>query len=67
VTYGKLSPRQKQILQLTADGFLQREIAGILTVQRTTVRENLARAREMLGVTTTTAAVATALRRGLIS
>ncbi len=66
MAYGALSPRQRTVLQLTADSFSQREIAGLLTIERSTVSEHLARAREMLGAASTAGAVATAIRRKLI-
>lgn len=66
MTYGTLSPRQRTVLQLTADGVPQRMIAGLLTVERSTVSEHLARAREMLGAASTAEAVAIALRRKII-
>lgn len=66
MTQGALSPRQRTVVQLVADGFSQDMIANLLTIERTTVNEHLARARERLMVATTAAAVATGIRRGII-
>lgn len=62
-----LSPRRKDVLQLVADGFDQRAIARLLTIERSTVAEHLMRCRVALDAATTAGAVGTALRRGLIS
>jgi DNA-binding CsgD family transcriptional regulator len=57
-----LTPREREILELVAEGRQNAEVAGILWISPGTVRKHLENAYEKLGVHTRTAAVA-ALRR----
>lgn len=61
-----LSERQREILELLADGMEQKEIAVRLGVSRYTVRAHTIAIFGKLGVNNTVAAVAKALREGLI-
>jgi DNA-binding CsgD family transcriptional regulator len=59
----RLSPRQRQILELVAAGKTNAEIAGLLWISPGTVRKHLENAYERLGVHTRTGAVAAMNRR----
>jgi two-component system nitrate/nitrite response regulator NarL len=61
-----LTPREQEILQLIAAGKSAPEIANELYLGLTTVKTHLQHLYEKLGVSGQAAAVATALRRGLI-
>jgi DNA-binding NarL/FixJ family response regulator len=61
-----LSSRETEILELVAAGTSNKEIAKDLWVSETTVKSHLLNAFEKLGVNDRTAAVTTALKRGLI-
>ena len=61
-----LSPRETQVLGLTAQGMSAPDIARQLTVSPTTVRTHLQHLYEKLGVSDRAAAVAEAMRRGLL-
>ena len=56
----RLSPRQREILELVAAGKTNAEIAGLLWISPGTVRKHLENAYERLGVHTRTGAVAAA-------
>jgi two-component system nitrate/nitrite response regulator NarL len=60
-----LTPREEQILRLTADGMSAPEIARQLHLGATTVKTHLQRVYEKLGVSDRAAAVAEAMRRGI--
>jgi two-component system, NarL family, nitrate/nitrite response regulator NarL len=62
----KLTPREREVLALAAEGVTTIEIAARLELSATTVKTHLQKAYEKLGVTDRTAAVALALRRGLL-
>lgn len=62
-----LTPRERQVLELLAEGLSHEEIGGRLGISGETVRTHLQKASERLGAGTRTQAVATALRLGLIS
>lgn len=62
-----LTPREREILALVADGLSNADIASRLYVGRATVKTHLAHIFEKLGVNDRTAAVVTALKRGIIS
>lgn len=64
---GRLTPRQTEIVTLLSHGHLAREIGEALGINEGNVREQLKQIRRRMGVTTTAAAVAAAIRRGLIS
>lgn len=62
-----LTPRERQVLELLAEGLSHDEIGERLGISGETVRTHLQKASERLGAGTRTQAVATALRLGLIS
>ena len=61
-----LTPREDEILRLTADGMSAPDIARKLHLGATTVKTHLQRAYEKLGVSDRAAAVAEAMRRGIL-
>jgi two-component system nitrate/nitrite response regulator NarL len=61
-----LSARELEVLRLAADGLSAVEIGRRLHLSRTTVRTHLQHIYEKLGVGDRTAAVAQALRSGLL-
>lgn len=62
-----LTTRERQVLELLAEGLSHEEIGGRLGISGETVRTHLQKASERLGAGTRTQAVATALRLGVIS
>jgi len=62
----KLTPRESEILALVAEGHTSPEIGRRLYLSHTTVKTHLANAYEKLGVSGRAAAVAEALKRGLL-
>jgi two-component system, NarL family, nitrate/nitrite response regulator NarL len=62
-----LSPREREILALVADGKATAEIGKELHLSAATVKTHLQHAYEKLGVSDRAAAVAEALRRGLLA
>lgn len=62
----ELSKRELQVLQFLADGSKLREVAKRLRLAEDTVKHHTTNIREKLNTPTTSNAVATALRRGLI-
>ncbi len=61
-----LTPRQRDILRLMADGLVKKEIADALNISVATVSTHMQRVYEKLHVTTNTGAVGKALRENLI-
>jgi DNA-binding CsgD family transcriptional regulator len=61
-----LSPREREVLTLVADGLTEREIASRLVVSRHTVHRHMANIRAKLSRGSGAAAVAEATRLGLI-
>ena len=61
-----LSPREREVLRLTADGRSAPQIAAELYLSPTTVKTHLQRIYEKLGVSDRAAAVREAMRHGLI-
>ena len=61
-----LSPRESEVLQLTAEGLSAPDIARQLDVSPTTVKTHLGALYEKLGVSDRAAAVAEGMRRGLL-
>jgi two-component system nitrate/nitrite response regulator NarL len=61
-----LSPREREVLVLIADGLSAPEVAGRLHVSPATVKTHLQTMYEKLGVSDRAAAVAEGMRRGLI-
>ncbi|WP_214106513.1 response regulator [Acrocarpospora catenulata] len=62
-----LSPRETQVLALVARGLTNAEIGRELYISETTVKTHLLRVFGKLGVSDRTAAVTTALSRGLLT
>ena len=65
-TEGGLSSREVQVLQLTAKGIVNKEIAAQLLIGESTVKTHLIHIFNKLGVKGRTEAVAEATRRGII-
>jgi DNA-binding NarL/FixJ family response regulator len=63
----RLTPREREVLRLLADGHTNEEIGGALSISAQTVRTHVQKAMEKLGATTRIQAVAIALRNSLIS
>ena len=61
-----LSVREQEVLRLTSDGCSAKEIADRLDISATTVRTYLSHAYDKLGVSDRAAAVAEAMRQGLL-
>jgi two-component system, NarL family, nitrate/nitrite response regulator NarL len=61
-----LTTREQAVLKLAADGLARDQIAGELHVSTSTVKAHLARAYHKLGVTDRAAAVAKAVRSGML-
>lgn len=61
-----LTPREVEVLQLAADGCSRSQIADVLTISAATVASHMQHIFESLGVRDRAAAVATAIRLGLI-
>jgi DNA-binding NarL/FixJ family response regulator len=62
-----LSPREREVLALLADGLRHREIAERLVISRKTVGSHVEHILEKLGVRSGPQAVALALRNGLLA
>jgi DNA-binding NarL/FixJ family response regulator len=62
-----LTPRQREILQLVAEGRSSKEIAALLDLSTKTVESHRAQIMERLGVHDVTALVRFAIRVGLVS
>ncbi len=62
----EVTPRQRDILRLMAEGLVKKEIADALDISVATVSTHMQRVYEKLHVTTNTGAVAKALREKLI-
>jgi DNA-binding NarL/FixJ family response regulator len=67
ITAEALSEREREVLQLLAEGATSKEIAVALGLRPKTVENHRARILDKLGVANSAAAVRTALARGLIS
>ena len=63
---GEPSDREREILQLLAEGCANKEIAAKLGISQGTVKAHLNHVFEKLGVTDRTQALLVALRRGLV-
>jgi DNA-binding NarL/FixJ family response regulator len=61
-----LTKREREVLELVADGHGQREIGRRLEIGTETVRAHLQKVRKRLSATTSTQAVAKAMRLGLL-
>jgi DNA-binding NarL/FixJ family response regulator len=62
-----LTPRQREILRMLADGMRNEQIAQLLSISPLTVKTHVKQAMERLEADTRTEAVATALRQSLIT
>jgi DNA-binding NarL/FixJ family response regulator len=61
-----LTPRQKEVLRLAAEGCTDQEIARALFIRTRTATSHMTDIFDKLGVNCRTAAVANAIRRGII-
>jgi DNA-binding NarL/FixJ family response regulator len=62
-----LTEREREVLQLTAEGLANKQIAAALEISENTVKFHLSSLYAKLGVTSRTEAVRSGARRGLIS
>ena len=62
----RLTPTERKVMELAAEGLLVKQIAVQLGLSPLTVKNHLARIRRRLGATDKAHAVATALRAGLL-
>jgi DNA-binding NarL/FixJ family response regulator len=62
----QLTPREEQVLELAATGLTVSEIAATLNVSHSTAKSHLLRVYEKLGAPNRTAAVVTAVARGML-
>jgi DNA-binding NarL/FixJ family response regulator len=63
----ELTPRQREVLQLVAEGRSAKEIAAVLCISRRTAEFHKARLMETLGVQTTAELIQYAIRKGVSS
>jgi DNA-binding NarL/FixJ family response regulator len=63
----ELTPRQREIVQMLAEGRSMKEIAYVLQITHRTVRFHKARIMEELGITTNSELVKYAMKQGIIS
>ena len=61
-----ITPREKEVLQMVAQGLINREVAERLGISVRTVEAHRARLREKLGLRTVSDLVRYAIRLGLI-
>src|SRR6516162_6431247 len=61
----ELTPRQREVLQLVAEGHSAKEIAAVLGISRRTAEFHKARIMEVLGIQTTAELVQYAIRTGV--
>jgi DNA-binding NarL/FixJ family response regulator len=64
---GELTPRQREVLQLVAEGRSAKEIAALLHISRRTAEYHKARVMESLGVQNMAELIQYAIRAGIIS
>ena len=67
VTYGQLTPRERQVLQLIVEGKTSRKIAEVLSLSAKTVDSHRTNLMHKLNIHDQTALVKYALREGIIS
>jgi len=63
----ELSPREREVLQLLAEGKSMKEVAGVLDISPRTVEFHKYRVMELLGVKTNAELVQYAIKHGLIA
>jgi DNA-binding NarL/FixJ family response regulator len=66
-TAGRLTPRQREVLQLSAEGRSAKEIARLLHISSRTAEFHRARVMKVLGIRTTAELVQYAIRNGIIT
>ncbi|MDQ6770542.1 MAG: response regulator transcription factor [Gemmatimonadota bacterium] len=66
VAGANLTPREREILALLADGLANKQIAARLGISKNTVKTHLELLFDKLGVSSRAEAVATGVRRGLL-
>ncbi len=66
-TFKQLTPRQREVLQLLAEGHSMKQAAGILNVTQRTIAFHKYRMMEELGVKTNAELIQLALKEGLVS
>jgi DNA-binding NarL/FixJ family response regulator len=66
-SFKKISPRQREILQLLAEGKSAKEIASILNISTRTVEFHKYKMMEQLNIKTSTELVHYAVKHGIIS
>jgi DNA-binding NarL/FixJ family response regulator len=64
---GRLTPRQREVLQLVAEGRSAKEVANVLNISPRTAEFHKYRLMEQLGVTTNAELVQYAMRYGLVA
>ena len=64
---GRLTPRQREVLQLVAEGRSAKEVANILNISPRTAEFHKYRLMEQLAVTTNAELVQYAMRYGLVA
>ena len=62
-----LTPRQREVLQLTAEGHAVKSIASILNISPRTVEFHQARIKKALGAASTAELTQYAIKHGIIS
>jgi DNA-binding CsgD family transcriptional regulator len=62
----RVTPREREVLELVAEGLSSREIAGRLWVTEETVKTHIRRLHDRLGARTRAHAVAIAFRAGIL-
>ena len=65
--FKKISPRQREVLQLLAEGKSAKEIASILNISTRTVEFHKYRMMEQLNIKTSAELVRYAMKHGIIS
>ncbi|MGP0065585.1 MAG: response regulator [Isosphaeraceae bacterium] len=66
-TARQLTPRQREVLQLSAEGRSAKEVASLLHISSRTAEFHRARVMKVLGIRTATELVQYAIRNGIIS
>jgi DNA-binding NarL/FixJ family response regulator len=66
-TARKMTPRQREVLQLSAEGRSTKEVASLLDISSRTAEYHKARVMKLLGIRTAAELVQYAIRNGIIS